>query len=86
MLRTQRFLADGERARVERLGRGVEAVGLRGTGITAYLMNGGTLEKARQMVAQASTRTTKLYDPREDHVARDKVVKINSWDEQMGHM
>jgi hypothetical protein len=28
----------------------------RGTGITAYLENGGTLEKARQMAAHASTR------------------------------
>ena len=36
MLRTQRFLADGERARVGRLGLGVAAVGLHGTGITAY--------------------------------------------------
>jgi len=36
----------------------------RGTGITAYLENGGTLEKARQMAAHASTRTTQLYDRR----------------------
>jgi len=38
----------------------------RGTGITAYLENGGTLEKARQMAAHATTRTTQLYDRRED--------------------
>jgi site-specific recombinase XerD len=38
----------------------------RGTGITAYLENGGTLEKARQMAAHASTRTTQLYDRRVD--------------------
>src|SRR5262249_53405703 len=37
----------------------------RGTGITTYLENGGTLEKARQMAAHASTRTTQLYDRRE---------------------
>jgi site-specific recombinase XerD len=36
----------------------------RGTGITAYLDNGGTLEKARQMAAHASTRTAQLYDRR----------------------
>jgi hypothetical protein len=30
----------------------------RGTRITAYFENGGTLEMARQMVAHASTRTT----------------------------
>ena len=49
----------------------------RGTGITAYLENGGTLEKARQMAAHASTRTTQLYDRREDRVTLDEMVKIN---------
>jgi hypothetical protein len=49
----------------------------RGTGITAYLENGGTLEKARQMAAHASTRTTQRYDRREDRVTLDEVVKIN---------
>jgi len=49
----------------------------RGTGITAYLENGGTLEKARQMAAHASTRTTQLYDRRGDQVTLDEVVKIN---------
>jgi integrase/recombinase XerD len=49
----------------------------RGTGITAYLENGGTLEKARQMAAHASTRTTQLHDRREDRVTLDEVVKIN---------
>jgi hypothetical protein len=51
----------------------------RGTGITAYLENGGTLEKARQMAAHASTRTTQLYDRREDRVTLDEVVKVNTW-------
>src|SRR5262245_58127223 len=49
----------------------------RGTGITAYLENGATLEKAGQMAAHASTRTTQLYDRREDRVTFDEVVKIN---------
>jgi site-specific recombinase XerD len=49
----------------------------RGTGITAYLSNGGTLEKARQMAAHSSTRTTQLYDRREDRVTLDEVVRIN---------
>jgi hypothetical protein len=44
----------------------------RGTGVTAYLENGGTLEKARQMAAHASTRTTQLYDRREDRVTPDE--------------
>ena len=49
----------------------------RGTGITAYLENGGTREKARQMAAHSSTRTTQLYDRRDDRVTLDEVVKIN---------
>ena len=46
---------------------------IRGTGITAYLENGGTLEKARQMAAHASTRTTQLYDRSEDRVTLEEV-------------
>ncbi len=34
----------------------------RATGITIYLTNGGDLEKAQQMAAHESPRTTKLYD------------------------
>jgi integrase len=49
----------------------------RGTGITAYLENGGTLENAQRMAAHASTRTTQLYDRRRDDVTLDEVVKIN---------
>jgi len=38
----------------------------RGTGITAYLENGGTMEKAAAMANHASTRTTQLYDRTSD--------------------
>ncbi|MGC1890931.1 MAG: tyrosine-type recombinase/integrase [Stellaceae bacterium] len=38
----------------------------RATGITAYLKNGGTLEKAAAMAKHASTRTTQLYDRRRE--------------------
>ena len=40
----------------------------RATGVTAYLKNGGTLEKAAQMANHASTRTTQLYDRRSEEV------------------
>jgi site-specific recombinase XerC len=36
----------------------------RATGITAYLKNGGTLEKAAAMANHASTRTPQLYRQR----------------------
>src|SRR5580704_4437796 len=48
----------------------------RATGITAYLKNGGTLEKAASMANHASTRTTQLYDLRSDEVTLDEVERV----------
>ena len=48
----------------------------RAIGITAYLKNGGTLEKAAAMANHASTRTTQLYDRRRDEVSLDEVEPI----------
>lgn len=48
----------------------------RATGITAYLMNGGTLETAAAMANHASTRTTQLYDRRRDAINLDEVERI----------
>jgi hypothetical protein len=48
----------------------------RATGITAYLKNGGTLERAAIMANHASTRTTQLYDRRRDDVSLDEVERI----------
>ena len=49
---------------------------LRATGITAYLKNGGTLERASAMANHASTRSTQLYDRRRDEMSLDEVEKI----------
>jgi hypothetical protein len=48
----------------------------RATGITAYLKNGGTLEKAAQMANHASTRTTQLYDRRREELSLDGAERI----------
>jgi integrase len=48
----------------------------RATGITAYLKNGGMLEKAAAMANHASTRTTQLYDRRHDETSLDEVERI----------
>ena len=48
----------------------------RATGITAYLRNGGTLEKAAAMANHASTRTTQLYDRRHEEMSLDEVERI----------
>ncbi len=49
---------------------------MRGTGITAYLANGGTLEKAQAMANHSSPRTTKLYDRTSDTVSREEYEKV----------
>jgi site-specific recombinase XerD len=48
----------------------------RATGVTAYLKNGGTLERAAQMANHASTRTTQLYDRRAEEVTLEEVERI----------
>ncbi len=48
----------------------------RATGITTYLQNGGTVEKAQQIAAHESPRTTKLYDRTNDEISLDEIEKI----------
>lgn len=48
----------------------------RATGITAYLKNGGKLETAQQIAAHESSRTTGLYDRRDDDISLDEVERI----------
>ena len=48
----------------------------RATGITTYLQNGGTLEKAQYMANHESSRTTGLYDRRQDEISLDEVERI----------
>lgn len=48
----------------------------RATGITTYLENGGTIERAQQIAAHESPRTTKLYDRTQDEISLDEVERI----------
>jgi integrase len=48
----------------------------RATGITAYLENGGTVEKAQAIAAHESPRTTKLYDRTSDEITLDEIERI----------
>ena len=48
----------------------------RATGITAYLLNGGTIENAQAIAAHESPRTTKLYDRTSDEITLDEVERI----------
>jgi integrase/recombinase XerD len=48
----------------------------RATGITVYLKNGGELEKAQEIAAHETPRTTKLYDRRRDEITLDEIERI----------
>ncbi len=48
----------------------------RATGITTYLQNGGTIERAAHIANHSSTRTTQLYDRRPDDVTLDEIERI----------
>jgi site-specific recombinase XerD len=64
------------RARAAGIGTKIGNHSFRATGITAYLANGGTLENAAAMAAHASTRTTQLYDRRQDRLTLDEVERV----------
>lgn len=48
----------------------------RATGITSYLENGGTIEKAQAIAAHESPKTTKLYDRTSDQITLDEIERI----------
>lgn len=48
----------------------------RATGITAYLENGGSIEKAQVIASHESPKTTKLYDRTNDAITRDEIERI----------
>lgn len=64
------------RAKAAGLGTSIGCHTFRGTGITVYLQNGGALEKAQQMAAHSSPKTTKLYDRTHDEISLDEVERI----------
>ena len=48
----------------------------RGTGITVFLENGGSIEDAQRMANHADVKTTKLYDRRSDNVTVEMVELV----------
>jgi len=50
---------------------------MRGTGITNYMKNGGSLAEAQKMAGHADPRTTKLYDRSDDDVSLDEIERIS---------
>ena len=66
----------GRRAAAAKVWTKIGCHSFRATGITEYLRNGGKLEVAQQMANHESSRTTGLYDRRQDGVSLDEVERI----------
>jgi site-specific recombinase XerD len=48
----------------------------RATGVTNFMMNGGSLEAAAQIAAHASTRTTQLYNRNPERIAQSEIERV----------
>lgn len=66
----------GRRAEAADVATKIGCHSFRATGITEYLRNGGRLEVAQQMANHESSRTTGLYDRRNDQVSLDEFERI----------
>ncbi len=76
MSRQDVFRMVKRRCRLAELGAAANYHAFRATGITAYLLNGGTLERAQAIAAPESPRTIKLYDRTSDEITLDEIVRI----------
>jgi len=74
--RQHAFAMIRRRARQAGVGSAICNHTMRATGITAYMSNGETLERAQFMAAHSSSRTTSLYNRSNDSVTLDEVERI----------
>ena len=76
MSRIDVFRMIKRRVRQAELGAAANCHTFRATGITAYLLNGGSIENAQAIAAHESPRTTKLYDRTADKITLDEIERI----------
>ena len=76
MSRVDVFRMIKRRVRQTELGASANCHTFRATGITAYLLNGGSIENAQAIAAHESPRTTKLYDRTGDEITLDEIERI----------
>ena len=62
--------------RVKAAELGNAANSFRASGITAYLLNGGTLERAQAIAEHESPRATQLYDRTADDITVEDIERI----------
>lgn len=65
------------RARNAGLSREITPHSFRATGITEYIRNGGTEEKAARIAGHESPRTTQLYNRVQEDVSLDEIERIH---------
>ena len=76
MSRVDVFRMVKRRVRQAELGVPANCHTFRATGITAYLLNGGSVENAQAIAAHESPRTTNLYDRTADEISLDEIERI----------
>ena len=76
MTRTDAWLMVQRRAKDAGITGGIGCHTFRATGITTYLKNGGTIERAQKLAGHASSKTTALYDRRDDEISVEEVERI----------
>ena len=76
MSRVDVFRMVKRRVKCVELGIAANCHTFRASGITAYLLNGGTLERAQAIAGHESARTTQLYDRTADDITVEDVERI----------
>lgn len=76
MTRNDAFRMVKRRCQAAGLGTAANNHTFRATGITAYLLNGGSLENAQAIAAHESPRTTNLYDRTSGDITLDEIERI----------
>ena len=76
MSRVDVFRMIKRRVRQAQLGASANCHTFRATGLTAYLLNGGSIENAQAIAALESPRTTKPYDRTAAEITLDEIERI----------
>lgn len=64
------------RARQAGIEKEISPHSMRATGITSFLENGGELETAQRIAAHSDSRTTKLYDRRDERIEQGEIERV----------
>ena len=76
MSRVDVFRMVKRRVKAAELGAAANCHTFRASGITAYLLNGGTLERAQAIAGHESPRSTQLYDRTADDITVEDIERI----------